>query len=266
MKIRRLASFLFLYFYSLVSSIYLFTTGIINHGNRELIKRIGVHFGFHSVLAGLTSPLLPVADIRDLIDMQDEIIVREPVPADGNVTAFELNVINLLVKNYRPRRIFEIGTFDGRTTLNLAVHGDEDGSVFTLDLPPEKAESAVLKDFWRDRKYVMKPESGSRFKSSPEAEKITQLYGDSADFDFGPYYDSMDFIFIDGSHAAAYVENDTLTALKLLREGKGIIVWHDYRPLSQVARVLNRMCRRIDLLRGTVHIKNSDLACLILHH
>ncbi len=264
MKIRRLASFLFLYLYSLVSSLYLFTAGIFKHGNRELIKRIGVHFGIESLLGKFTYPPLPAVHIGDLIERQDDIIVKEPVPGDGNVTAFELNVLILLVKNFMPSRIFEIGTFDGRTTLNLAAHCADDAGIFTLDLPQEDADKTELQDFWRDRKYVIKPVSGSRFINTAEEVKITRLFGDSAVFDFGPYFDTMDFVFVDGSHAAAYVENDTRIALKLLKDGKGIIVWHDYRPLSQVARVLNRMAKQELIMKNLVRIKNCDMAYLIL--
>jgi hypothetical protein len=58
-------------------------------------------------------------------------------------------------------------------------------------------------------------------------EKICQLYGDSATFDFTPFF-GMDFIFIDGSHSYEYVLNDSRKAIQLLREGKGVILWHDY--------------------------------------
>ena len=264
MKIRRFASFLILYFFSLITSIYLFTAGIFRHGNRELIKRIGVHFGIESLLGKFSYPPLSAVHIGDLIERQDDITVKEPVPRDGNVTAFELNVLNLLVKNLHPSRIFEIGTFDGRTTLNLAAHIAGEAEIFTLDLPQEDADKTGLQDFWRDRKYVIKPESGSRFLGTPEGEKITRLFGDSAVFDFGPYFNTMDFVFVDGSHASAYVENDTRIALKLLKESKGIIVWHDYRPLSQVAKVLNRMAKQEPIMKNLVRIKGCDMACLIL--
>ena len=54
----------------------------------------------------------------------------------------------------------------------------------------------------------------------------------------------MDFVFVDASHAYEYVLNDSRIALNLLRQGKGIILWHDYnRPewWPGVLKALNRL-------------------------
>ena len=40
------------------------------------------------------------------------------------------------------RDVVEIGTFDGRTTLNLAINTPEDVTISTLDLPPDMATAA----------------------------------------------------------------------------------------------------------------------------
>ncbi len=69
--------------------------------------------------------------------------------------------------------------------------------------------------------------SGERFLNTPQQSIITQLWGDSATFDFSPYYNSMDFVFIDGAHSEHYVKNDTEKALQLIKKSGGIIVWHD---------------------------------------
>jgi len=37
----------------------------------------------------------------------------------------------------KARNIFEIGTFDGRTTRNMAANVTKDGHVYTLDLPSD---------------------------------------------------------------------------------------------------------------------------------
>jgi hypothetical protein len=61
------------------------------------------------------------------------------------------------------------------------------------------------------------------------APKITRLLGDSAAYDFRPFHETVDLVFIDGSHAYGYVLRDSATAMSLLRES-GIILWHDYVP------------------------------------
>ena len=85
--------------------------------------------------------------------------------------------------------IVEIGTFDGRTTLNLAVNAPPHTQVFTLDLPPDAAPKFDLAP--GERVYVEKPRSGRRFLDAPPewaaaARRITQLMGDSATFDWSP--------------------------------------------------------------------------------
>lgn len=49
------------------------------------------------------------------------------------------------------------------------------------------------------RPYV-KHEIGEAFKGTSENSKITQLYGDSREFDFSPWYGQCDFVWIDACH------------------------------------------------------------------
>src|SRR5712672_4241301 len=56
---------------------------------------------------------------------------------DGNVNLAELAILAQAAAAARPGTIVvEIGTFDGRTTMNLAVNAAP-ANVFTLDLPPD---------------------------------------------------------------------------------------------------------------------------------
>ena len=47
----------------------------------------------------------------------------------------EVMVIAALAREAAPANAFEIGTFDGRTTLNIAANLRAGGKVWTLDLP-----------------------------------------------------------------------------------------------------------------------------------
>ncbi len=118
----------------------------------------------------------------------------------------------------------------------------------------------------RDRPLIEKEISGERFlnKTSeefPAKRKITQLLGDSGKFDFSPYYNLIDFIFIDGAHDYNYVLNDSEIALKLLRERKGIILWHDYRTGIEVVRAIETYQKRHPDL-NIYHVKDTNLAYL----
>ena len=173
--------------------------------------------------------LIPRVSYLDLV-VPTDIQTRERQDyVDGNVSAFEIDVINRLVKSNNPKTLFEIGTFDGRTTLNMAAHSAPDAHIYTLDLPPSGIDTTALKIDHGDRLFIDKPSSGARFIGSDVLHKITQLYGDSATFDFQAYFGKVDFLFVDGSHSRDYVIQDSMTALKLVREN-GIILWHDYAP------------------------------------
>jgi predicted O-methyltransferase YrrM len=195
------------------------------------------------------------------------VAVRErDTGVDGNVSALELEILSRLVQRTDPHVLFEIGTFDGRTTLNLAAHSREDARVYTLDLPRSGLEAAGLPLATHDRKYVDKAESGVRFHGTDVAHKIVQLYGDSATFDYGPYLGKADFVFVDGSHAYHYVLHDSWAALRMVRRG-GVIVWHDYVPSGHqcwpgLVRALEELHAKKRAFRGLRHIAGTALAIL----
>lgn len=157
--------------------------------------------------------------------------VFEHRKANGNVRLSELAIINSRAQAVQDgTNIFEIGTFDGRTSLNLAFSSPPHCQVYTLDLKPEMDTAFDLAE--GERRMVDKPRSGARidpYRNSDRetASRIHQLYGDSASFDFSPYYDSCSLVFIDASHAYDYVLSDSREALKMIKDG-GVILWHDY--------------------------------------
>ncbi len=184
--------------------------------------------------------------------------VREPAKANGNIRLSELAVINLLAADCADGTdLFEIGTFDGRTTLNLALSAPPRCRVFSLDLPHEtrtRFELAAGEDHMVD-----KGASGQRIEAYRQSHaravaRIYQLYGDSARFDFGPYRRSCSLVFVDGSHHYDYVMSDSYRALEMVRPG-GVILWHDYGIWEGVTRALEDLERREKLrlksIRGT---------------
>jgi predicted O-methyltransferase YrrM len=157
-------------------------------------------------------------------------------------------------------RAFEFGTCTGKTAYLWARNSQPNARITTLTLAPEQAKSASY-GAGDSRKAGKRAEDESAFTkflySGTDVEsKITQLYGDSKEFDETPYAGSCDLVFIDGSHAYSYVESDTQKALRMLRPG-GVIVWHDYRwpggSAKGVYEYLNRLRAELPLkhLRGT---------------
>jgi predicted O-methyltransferase YrrM len=249
-------SFAWTYARSLLACAHLFTLGILAAPNRRILERLPRHLGFGEKPPAPKLPEVPLAEFLDGAPLK----IREAACVDGNVTVTELLVLAALAKKYQPKTIFEIGTFDGRTTLNLAANAPE-ARVHTLDLPPGHATALPVKG--GDDKYIDKSESGARFRGTDCQARIVQHYGDSATFDFAPFAGNIDMVFVDGAHSDAYVRRDSENALKLLRGGRGVIAWHDYGT-RQVTEALDDLHAKIPAFRGMRRVQETGLAVLIL--
>jgi predicted O-methyltransferase YrrM len=137
----------------------------------------------------------------------------------------EAYVLAAIARHVAPRTVFEIGTFRGASTLLMAQQAGAACRLYTLDMPPGRSELA-LAGLEEDPPDAQSNRIGERFRGTPEEQQITQLYGDSASFDFSPYAGRIDLVFVDGSHSYDYVRNDTHWALEMLSP-QGTIVWDD---------------------------------------
>jgi len=165
--------------------------------------------------------------LSELITDNNLQLLIQPVKANKhNVSEFELLSICALIKDRNALQIFEIGTFDGRTTRAMAMNINQDGHIYTLNLRPD-TDTVKLRTDNVDINLSKRVVSGERFINTPEEQKITQLWGDSATFNFSSYHNRIDTVFIDGAHSESYLESDTFNAMKLIRENGGIIIWHD---------------------------------------
>jgi predicted O-methyltransferase YrrM len=210
--------------------------------------------------------IIPEVDMSQIINNKIAIETLEPLAEIENINLLELTVINNLVKGYNPQTLFEIGTFNGRTTLNMAANVSEETKIYTLDLPPDKQEVTEWPISAGDKENIERARTrvGSSFLGTKFADRITQLYGDSANFDFTPFSNSIDFIFIDGAHSYDYVLNDSEKSINLLRNGKGIILWHDHGGgLEGVTKALNELYATRPEYKNLKHIKGTSLAILI---
>lgn len=257
--IHKASEFILKFLFSLSASIWLHTVGFLFRKNRCVIDYICAHFNY---FPAKLKPTLPQQDMKTIFDTDSSIKICEPVAADGNITLLEMYVINHLVKKYDPKTIFEIGTFDGRTTLNFALNTDPKSTLYTLDLPQTAMNDVKYDLATGEETYVNKKMSGARFINTEYENRITQLYGDSATFDLSPYFNSIDFIFLDGSHSYDYVISDSQNALKLLKNGKGVIVWHDYGAWDGVTQALDTLKHTDKNFKNIVNIKSTSLVYL----
>jgi len=147
------------------------------------------------------------------------------------VTSYAVDIISLCAacRIYKPKRIFEIGTYIGYSTYHFALNIEEDGKIFTLDLPKESKDNTKLNIHFTTKLFIDRKNKFEQydFDKLQNKENVVQLFGDSATFDFRQFYNSIDLFFIDGAHSYEYVKNDTEVALKCCKKG-GLILWHDY--------------------------------------
>ena len=102
----------------------------------------------------------------------------------GNVSHFELLTIASVVAAQKPHVLLEIGTFDGNTTLQMALNAPDNAIVHTLDLPSE-VTSLVQPSLEVDLKLVRdKQKQQRKYQKTSCEKKIIQHSGDSAVYDF----------------------------------------------------------------------------------
>jgi Methyltransferase domain len=202
---------------------------------------------------------LPQANWRELFPARP-IFLAQPAKNQGDVNLAELAVLATAAASVSAgSEIIEIGTFDGRTTLNLAINSPAQDAVLTLDLPPKTKPRYDLAP--GERAFVEKPRSGRYFVEAPAewaaaAGRITQLLGDSATYDWSAHRERAGLVFVDGSHAYDYVMADTRTALSLIAP-KGVVIWHDYGVWDGVTRALEEIEASRHL--GLRHIRGTSL-------
>ncbi len=179
---------------------------------------------------------------------------------NGNVTISELGILAALASTCPNGSVlFEIGTFDGRTTLNLALNTAQDARIVTLDLPQGTEPEFELEI--GEGHMVEKESSGDLFLScnhlsTEDQSKINQEFGDSARFDFSPYHSLCSLFFVDGSHSYEYAKADSLQALRSVAPA-GMVVWHDYGVWKGVTRALEELAAEMEL--DLFHIAGTSL-------
>jgi predicted O-methyltransferase YrrM len=264
------------YAIALVLAAYLFAIGWVTSAGRGRIRAIAVSFGLRErPEARQPDPAaelepetampayddIPLIDLSELVGNDMAVSVIQLNNQDGGVGLHELVMIAAITQRQEPGRVFEIGTFEGRTTVNIGKNAPG-CHVFTLDLPPEQSCSTSYVIEEADMRYVQKPVSGHRIGEAGLTGRVTQVYGDSGTFDFTPYERSMDMVFVDGAHSYDYVLNDSRLALRLIAPG-GVVMWHDYRSWDGVTRALNELRATERAFRNLRHIRGTSLALLL---
>lgn len=201
----------------------------------------------------------PLFDIfPELVTSRPRIVVEHSSDPHLATPLVELAIMALVTQAVQPSRVFEIGTYRGRTALNFALNSPPECQVFTLDLPDTLAEDAARQLVSADKALVENRLPTREYEGSDVAPKITQLLGDSTRFDFSPYHGQMDLVFVDGGHTYDVASSDTRAALQMCKSG-GVILWHDWGNYGDYFDVMSAV---LDQLSGreVIEIENTQLA------
>jgi predicted O-methyltransferase YrrM len=214
-------------------------------------------------------PLLPLAELDPVFatgpfgptrETEVAFIGRGPLVVPGGTSDGEAWVLAVLAK--RASHCFEFGTCTGKTAYLWARNAPADAQIVTLTLAPEQAAAYArgAGDSDEDTRFALAESAFTDFlySGTPEAARITQLFGDSKTFDESAYEQWADLVFVDGSHAESYVESDSAKAMRIVKPG-GLVLWHDYAGPTHAPGVftaLNRLAQRLPLRRveGTTFV------------
>src|SRR5829696_6435606 len=105
----------------------------VRRGPRALKRYLSEMYRCSKTDAGL---YLPIVTLEEIAPVPTEFIVSRPPDWGGSMTITEISSLCHLVAARRPRKVLEIGSFRGLTTLNIALNA-HDAEIHTLDLPPD---------------------------------------------------------------------------------------------------------------------------------
>lgn len=194
---------------------------------------------------------LPTCGLEEILPpVPDGYVLADVSFRAGNTSAVELAYLANIVKIVKPRVCLEIGTFNGRSTLHIALNARQDAKIYTLDLPSEDREET-----FKNIELLFDKEQYNYLRN-----RIKPLYGDSRDYDFGFLKSSVDFAFVDGCHSEDYVLNDSKVVMEVLKPG-GVVVWHDYLVWDGVTKALDSFAQMNPAL-NMVHIRGTSLVIL----
>lgn len=144
----------------------------------------------------------PVSSLLDELERETNEKTLAPQMLSGKV---EDRLLQMLIRISGTKRIVEIGTFTGYSSLMMAEGLPEDGKLITLETCKKHAEIAM-----------------SYFKRSPYADRIKLIFGPALNSLKQISNESIDFVFIDAdkkSYTLYYKES-----LRILKKGGLIAV------------------------------------------
>jgi len=169
----------------------------------------------------------------------------------GSSPAGDLAAIAALTRKKRPRAIFEIGTFEGLSTVVFVKNAGPGVVMHTLDLPHDQEQISRTSRSFSAHSITEPYVTGHLIDKFGIRGQTSAYWGDSAIFDFSRFEGTIDLFFVDGAHTEDYVASDSCRAFECIASD-GWVLWHDcFTP--QVLKVLKHIAESTKLyqIRGT---------------
>lgn len=197
---------------------------------------------------------LPTLDLLTLFPNFSERVVPYAY-LEGGSTAIDLALLKALARRYEACRYFEIGAWRGESVANVASVAND---CISLSL----SDNEMRELGWSDL-YL----ATARWFSGT-LENVVHIGHDSKTFDYRPYLETCDLVFIDGDHSYEGVRSDTENAFRLLRDDRSVIVWHDYMRTAETDIVWGMFAGLLDgapegAARHIYHVSNTLCAVYI---
>ncbi len=227
---------------------------------RASIKQSGAFLPLPTVTLDAIDPVFTTNRFGPTLATEVAFVGRGPMMVPGGTSDGEAWILAVLAK--QAERMFEFGTCTGKTSYLWSRNARSDAKIVTLTLAPEQRTEyeAASGDDRRDMRFALDESNFTEFiyDGTPEAARITQLFGDSKAFDETPYINWADLVFVDGAHSESYVLSDSAKALRIVRPG-GLILWHDYSGPQSAPGVfhgLNKLSKSLPI----THVKGTTFA------
>lgn len=179
----------------------------VREAHLHVVRTYGYHVG------------LPEVSLLEFNPLLDEVI--DPYSfLEGQAQPTDIALLKGLARQFPACRYFEIGSWRGESLANVAGVA---GECVSLSLSPDEMRMMKMTE-----QFIAQHHFFSR-----NLPNVSYLAHNSHTLDFSPYEHSFDLIFIDGDHSRRGVTLDTRNALRLLRDDRSIIVWHDYGQTSE---------------------------------
>jgi|SRR5579871_243840 predicted O-methyltransferase YrrM len=190
--------------------------------------------------ADMTIPRVPAAELFPEIDFTRSPELLHAFPREQGVLPHELMILCHAIKKFQPALTVELGTAEGRSTVNFAMYAPEGGEVVTVNLPPEPG-SSVGYFYW-----------DSQFKS-----KIKQVYEDISKWNPNGYRASAGVVFCDACDQLPWMAHEMAQGFAVVKPG-GVLFRHDYGTNEGTTKFWNEVGKRLPVR----HIEGTTLLCL----